>query len=159
MARRLRSVELEFADSAPLRLSFTREMAASPEAVYASLAEEVTDWPRWFGAVVSAEPTEGGRGRHVRLKGGVRFEETVMAATAVERYAYRIDTTNAPAVTAMLEDWRLSPSGTGGTVVRWTMAVDAPAPVRALMKLGRGAMGKSFRDSVRSLDRRLSAAV
>lgn len=156
MARRLRDVGLEFAESAPLRLAFSREVSASPEGVYRSLAEEVADWPRWFTALVLARET--GEGRHVRLRGGIFFEETVMAATAPERYAYRIDVTNAPGVTAMLEDWQLSPSASGGTVVRWTMAVDGPAPVRALMRLGRPGVGRSFRDAVARLDRRLAAS-
>ncbi|NLU68181.1 SRPBCC family protein [Streptomyces sp. HNM0574] len=157
MARQLRSVELGFAESAPVRLTFTAEVSAPPGAVYVSLAEDVTDWPRWFDAVLSAEPTGEGRGRRVRLRGGIVFDETILAATADERYAYRIDTTTAPGVTAMAEDWQLSPSGTGGTLVRWTMAVDGPAPVRMLLKLARPGVGKSFRDAMRGLDRLLSA--
>lgn len=156
MGRRLRAVELEFTESAPLRLSLSAEVSAPPEAVYASLAEEVADWPRWFTAVTAAEKTEAGR--RIRLRGGVYFEETVMAANAATRYAYRIDVTNAPGVTAMLEEWRLSPSGTGGTAVRWTMAVAGPAPVLAVLKQVRRGLGRSFRGSLRNLERRLAAA-
>ncbi|MEV4945620.1 SRPBCC family protein [Streptomyces sp. NPDC053755] len=157
MARRLRLVELDFAASAPLRLAFTAELAAPPNAVYRSLAQEVGSWPSWFTAVLSASPTGGGAGRTVRLRGGVRFRETVMAADPERRYAYRIDETNAPAVRAMVEDWSLSPAGPG-TRVRWTMAVDGPAPLLTLMRLARPGVGRSFRDAMRRLDLRLTPA-
>lgn len=50
MARRLRPVELDFTASAPLRLVFTAEVTAPPEAVYAALADDVAGWSRWFTA-------------------------------------------------------------------------------------------------------------
>ncbi|MFF7178651.1 SRPBCC family protein [Streptomyces sp. NPDC008121] len=157
MARRLRLVETDFAALAPLRLVFTAELAAPPNAVYRSLAEEVGSWPSWFTAVVSATPTGGGTGRTVRLRGGVRFQETIMAADPDRRYAYRVDETNAPAVRAMVEEWSLSPAGPG-TRVRWTMAVDGPAPCLLAMRLARPGVGKAFRDAMRRLDLRLTPA-
>ncbi|WP_434587684.1 SRPBCC family protein [Streptomyces sp. A5-4] len=156
MARRLRPVQLDFVDSAPVRLVFTAQVSAPPEAVYRALAEDVEAWPSWFGAMTHARPTDGGAGREIGLKGGTRFRETVMAAEPAERYAYRIDETNAPALRALLEDWRLSPSGTG-TRVRWTFAMAGPAPLRVLLRLARPGLGRSFRDAMRSLDRRLAS--
>jgi uncharacterized protein YndB with AHSA1/START domain len=156
MARRLRPVGLEFAESAPVRLAFARQLSAAPEAVYAALADQVEDLPRWFSAVTAAKPTDGGRGRDVWLRGGIHFVETVIAADASERYAYRMDTSSAPGISAMLEDWRLEPDGSGGTRVRWTMAADGPLPVRALLRLARPGIGRSFRDAMRALDRRLA---
>lgn len=108
MARRLRPVGLDFIDDAPIRLVFATEAAAPPEAVYQALAEEVAGWPSWFKAVTLARPTHGGAGREVRLMGGVRLQETIMAADPEQRYAYRVDTTNAPGVRALLEEWRLT---------------------------------------------------
>ncbi|MFE3323756.1 SRPBCC family protein [Streptomyces sp. NPDC059176] len=157
MAHRLTPVHLEFADSAPLRLVFTAEVRARPDAVYRALAEDVTDWPEWFRAVASARPTGRGTGREVRLRGGTRFQETIMSAEPGERYAYRIDETNAPGVRAMVEDWRLSPTSSG-TRVQWTMAVAGSAPVRFALKLARPGVGRAFEDAVRRLDRRLAGA-
>ncbi|MFJ6947526.1 SRPBCC family protein [Streptomyces wuyuanensis] len=157
MAHRLRPVEMDFTLSAPVRLVFTAEVRADPAAVYRALAEDVEGWPGWFTAITSARPTRDGAGREVRLRGGTRFQETIMSREPGERYAYRIDETNAPGVRAMLEEWRLTPAGPG-TRVRWTMAVDGPAPLRLLMGLAKPALGRAFRDAVRNLDRRLSAA-
>ncbi|GGU76299.1 polyketide cyclase [Streptomyces albospinus] len=155
MPRRLRPVELDFVASAPLRLVFTAEAAAPPEVVYRALADDVPGWAEWFTGVSRAVPTHGGAGRDVRLTGGTRFAETVLAAEPDAHYAYRVDTTNAPGLRALLEDWRLTPAG-GGTRLRWTFAADGPAPFRWLMTAARPGLGRAFRDSVRALDRRLA---
>ncbi|MEU5954588.1 SRPBCC family protein [Streptomyces sp. NPDC047525] len=160
MARRLRPVGLEFVESAPLRLVFAREVSAPPETVYRALADDMTGWPEWFTAVTLCRPidgADGAKGREVRLKGGTRFRETIVATDPAERYAYRADESNAPGLSALLEEWRLTPAGTG-TRVQWTFAADGAAPFRFVMKLGRAGMGRAFRDAVTALDRRLAAA-
>lgn len=160
MARRLRPVGLEFTESAPLRLVFAREVSAAPDAVYRALADDMTGWPEWFTSVTMCRPTDGtdgAKGREVRLKGGTRFQETIIASDEAERYAYRIDETNAPGLRALVEEWRLTPSGTG-TRVQWTFAADGSAPLRFALKLGRAGLGRAFRDAVTALDRRLAAA-
>lgn len=154
MARRLRPVELDFVESAPLRLVFAAEVAAPPKAVYAALADDVAGWSCWFRGVKRATSTHGGQGRNVRLTGGTRFAETVLAAEPYEHYAYRVDTTNAPGLRALLEDWRLTPAG-GGTRLRWTFAADGPASFRFVLTLARPGLGRAFRESVRALDQRL----
>lgn len=155
MARRLRPVELDFVESAPLRLVFSAEMSASPQAVYEALAEDVAGWTSWFTAVISATPTHGGAGREIRLKGGVLFRETILATDPGVRYAYRVDETNAPGLRALLEEWRITATAHGARV-RWTFAADAPAPMVAVLKLGRAGLATSFRGAVRNLDRRLT---
>ncbi|MFC4607638.1 SRPBCC family protein [Streptomyces maoxianensis] len=155
MARRLRPVELDFVESAPLRLVFSAEVSASPQAVYAALAEDVAGWTSWFSAVSSARPTHGGGGREIRLRGGVLFRETILATDPGERYAYRVDETNAPGLRALLEEWRITPAANDARV-RWTFAADAPAPMLAALKLSSAGLATSFRGAVRNLDRRLN---
>jgi uncharacterized protein YndB with AHSA1/START domain len=156
MARRLRPVGLEFVETAPVRLVFARETAAAPEAVFRALAEDVPGWADWFAAVTLARPVDGGARREVRLRGGTRLLETVLAAEEPEVYAYRVDVTDAPGVRALVEEWRLIPAGTG-TRVRWTFAADGPAVFRLGLTLVRGGLGRAFRDAVASLDRRLDS--
>ncbi|MEV0415689.1 SRPBCC family protein [Streptomyces sp. NPDC050448] len=158
MARRLRPVGLDFIEDAPIRLTFAARTTAAPEAVYRALAEEVEGWPHWFGAVTLARPTHGGAGREVRLVGGARFQETIMAADPERRYAYRVDETNVPGVRALLEEWRLAPAEPGsGTLVGWTFAADGPAPFRLALAGARPGLGRAFRSAVRALDARLGA--
>lgn len=91
----------------------------------------------------------------MRLVGGVRFQETVVAAEPGLRYAYRVDETNAPGMTALLEEWQLAPAG-AGTRIRWTFAADGPAPFRLALTAARPGLGRSFRSAVRALDARLA---
>ncbi|MFD5426209.1 SRPBCC family protein [Streptomyces sp. NPDC127084] len=157
MPRRLNAVQLDFVESAPVRLVYSADVGASPSEVYQALADDVEGWPGWFTAVAWAKPTREGAGRDVGLRGGVRFRETIMASDPATRYAYRIDETNLPGVRAMLEEWRLAPAGSG-TRVRWTMALDGPGPLRVGMRLAKPGVGYSFRDAVRRLERRLGSA-
>ncbi|MET7455686.1 SRPBCC family protein [Streptomyces sp. NPDC005574] len=156
MARPLRPVGTEFLEHAPLRLVFAREVSASPAAVFRALAEDVPGWAEWFSAVTLARPLGDGGRREIRLRGGTRFEETVLVAKEAEVYAYRVDATNAPGLRALVEEWRLTPADTG-TLLRWTFAADAPAPVRLVLRLARGGMGRTFRGAVAALERRLAA--
>lgn len=89
-----------------------------------------------------------------RTRPGARFVETVLAAERSDVYAYRIDVTNVPGARAMLEEWRLTPAGTG-TRVRWTFAADGTAPFRFVLDRARPGLGRAFRSAVTSLDRRL----
>ncbi|AYC43355.1 SRPBCC family protein [Streptomyces griseorubiginosus] len=155
MAHQLREVGLDFIETAPVRMVFVQEMSAPPEAVYQALAEDVPGWEEWFAAVTLARSTGDGSTREIHLKGGGRFQETVIAAKGPEVYAYRVDVANAPGARAIAEEWRLTPSGTG-TQVRWTFAVDGTRAFRMVAKLGRAELGRAFRDAVRTLDRRLA---
>ncbi|RSN17931.1 MxaD family protein [Streptomyces sp. WAC 01325] len=155
MAHLLREVGIDFLGRAPVRHVFAREISASPETVYRALAEDVPGWPDWFSAVTLARPLDDGARREVRLKGGTRFEETILAAKSPEVYAYRVDLTNAPGARAMVEEWRLTPAGTG-TRVQWTFAVDGTAPFRFAFGLAKPGLGRTFRNAVGALDRRLS---
>lgn len=156
MAHRLRTVGLDFVETAPVRLVFAREMSAAPEAVFRALAEDVPGWADWYSAISRARPLDDGARRDVRLKGGTRFEETVIAAKEPEVYAYRVDVTNAPGMRALVEEWRLLPAGTG-TRVQWTFAADGTAAFRLVLRAARTGLGRAFRDAVFSLDRRIAA--
>ncbi|MFK4106204.1 SRPBCC family protein [Streptomyces sp. NPDC019531] len=155
MAHQLRAVGLDFIGIAPVRLVFTQEMSAPPEAVFHALAEDVPGWEEWFSAVTLARSTGDGSTREIHLKGGGRFQETILAAEKPEVYAYRVDVANAPGARAIAEEWRLTPTGTG-TRVRWTFAADGTAAFRVVAKLGRAGLGRAFRDAVRTLDGRLA---
>ncbi|MEU3338168.1 SRPBCC family protein [Streptomyces sp. NPDC002144] len=156
MAHRLRPVGLDFVDTAPVRLVFAREISASPKAVFHALNDDVPGWAEWFAAVTHARAIDGGAGRDIRLRGGGRFRETVIAAKEAEVYAYRVDVTNAPGARALAEEWRLVPAGTG-TRVQWTFGADGTALFRFALKTARAGLGRAFRDAVVSLDRRLQS--
>ncbi|WP_328540128.1 SRPBCC family protein [Streptomyces sp. NBC_00344] len=156
MPHRLRPVGLDFVESAPLRLVFAAGVSAEPERVYRALAQETSAWPDWFGAVTLARPTAGGR--EVRLRGGARFQESVLAAEPPARYAYRADESSAPGLHALLEEWRLTATESG-TRVQWTVAADGGAPLVTGLRIGRAGLRHAFHGAMRALDRRLTAGV
>ncbi|MFJ4923238.1 SRPBCC family protein [Streptomyces sp. NPDC088725] len=153
MSRQIRPVELAFVESAAVRLVFAAGMAAPPAAVYRALADETEAWPEWFTALATAVLTPDGR--HIRLRGGFLFWETVLAAEPGARYAYRADRTNVPGMRALAEEWRLEPTA-GGTRVRWTFATDGTAAYRAFLRPARPVLDRAFRTAMRDLDRRLT---
>ena len=155
MVNRLRTVGLDFIDSAPVRLVFVAEMSAAPDAVFHALNDDVPGWAEWFAAVTRARSLDDGAGRDIRLKGGGHFRETVIAAKEAEVYAYRIDETNAPGARALAEEWRLVPAGSG-TRVQWTFAADGTAAFRGVVRLAAPGLGRAFKAAVASLDRRLA---
>jgi carbon monoxide dehydrogenase subunit G len=156
MAHRLRPVGLDFVGFAPVRHISALEISAPVKAVYRAL-EDVPGWVDWFPQVTAARPIDEGAGRDIRLMGGVRFRESIIAAKEPEVYAYRVDVTNVPGVRAIVEEWRLAPAG-DGTRVQWTFATDGTAAYRLAMKPLRGAQARAFRDAVSALDRRLAAS-
>ncbi|MEW1722282.1 SRPBCC family protein [Streptomyces sp. NPDC093109] len=155
MAGQLRPEGLDFVHTAPVRFAFAREISAAPSAVFHELAEDVPGWTTWFSAVTSARPIDDGARREIRLRGGVRAEETILTAKEAEVYAYRVDAINVPGIRAMVEEWRLAPAGTG-TRVQWTVAADGAAPFRLLLRSARPGMGLAFRNAVTTLDRRVA---
>ncbi|MER7918427.1 MULTISPECIES: SRPBCC family protein [unclassified Streptomyces] len=153
MVQRLRPVGPDFVERAPVRLVFGRDLRAAPDLVYRALAEDVASMPRWFSAVASARPTDGGR--DVRLRGGIRFRETVLAAEKPELYTYRVDVTNTPGARAWVEEWRLTPAGTG-TRVRVVFALDGTAAFRLGCRLAAPGVGRAFGRAAGALDRHLA---
>ena len=155
MAHQLRAVGLDFIETAPVRLVFAQEMSAPPEAVFRALAEDVPGWAQWFSAVTLARSTGDGSTREIHLKGGGRFQETILASKEPEVYAYRVDLANAPGARAIAEEWRLTSAGTG-TRVRWTFAVDGTAAFRVVTRIGGAGLGRAFRNAARTLDGQLT---
>jgi Polyketide cyclase / dehydrase and lipid transport len=148
---RLRPVDTDFLDTAPVRLVFSSVVMAPPRTVYRALAEDVQGWSQWFGLVRYARPTAAGR--HIVLAGGVRFDETVLIAEEPGRYVYRGDATNRPGVRAIVEEWRVEPLARC-SMVQWTMAVE-PAPGTGLLLRGAApVLRASFRRAMGRLDRR-----
>ncbi|MFC1407892.1 SRPBCC family protein [Streptacidiphilus sp. N1-12] len=159
MAKRLRPVTAEFLELAPTRLVFVSQLRAKPDQVFRELTEDASTWPLWFTAVRSAAytgppPYGPGAGRAVTLRGGSRFVESVVIWDAPHRFVYRVEQSNVPGLLAWMEEWLLAPSADGGTVLRFTMAIDAALTVRAAVRLARPGIARSVRAAATRLDAR-----
>ncbi|WP_042397700.1 SRPBCC family protein [Streptacidiphilus carbonis] len=159
MAKRLRPVTEEFLAEAPVRLVTAATLRAKPEAVFAELTDDASTLPLWFREVRSAAytgppPYGVGAGRAVSLRGGTHFVESVIVWERPGRFAYRVEETGLPGVRAWIEEWLLTPAADGGTELRFTIALDAAAPVRGAVALARPGVRRAVRRAAGRLDAR-----
>jgi uncharacterized protein YndB with AHSA1/START domain len=147
---RLRPVGLDFLGTAPVRMAFSAVLVAPPQTVYHALADETRNWPTWFAGVRDARP-HGDGGRLITLAGGMRFEETVLAADAPRRYAYRADSVNRAGLRALAEEWRIEPLA-GASMVQWTVAADLSPAAAVLLRAFRPALRAALRRAAHRLD-------
>lgn len=159
----LRPVDEDFHRTAPLRVVCAATLRAAPELVFDALVDGAADMPRWFSAVRSVEygagfpPVGAGTRRRIRLVGRTAFHETVLAVEAPSRFAYRIDRTTVPGLSAMAEEWTMLATE-AGTRVAWTIALDGPLATRlGVRALGPG-MQAATRRALAKLDRQLEQA-
>jgi hypothetical protein len=157
-----RPVDLDFLNTAPLRMSFAGTLRAAPEAVFDAIAHDVADLPHWYGAVADAEyggtaPFGVGTKRRVRLLGGVAFHEEILAWDTPSRYAYRMERTTVPGIRAMAEEWAVLETP-AGTRVAWTMALDATLPTAVALRASAPGIALATRRALGRLDRMLGAA-
>jgi len=162
MVKRLRPASTGLLVDAPTRLVFTARLRSPVEAVFHELTDDAATTPLWFREVRSARytgppPYGVGSGRAVVLRGGPRFVESVLVWQQPERFVYRAESTTLPGVRAWMEEWLLAPVVEGGTVLRFTMAVDAAPALRAALRLSRPAVARAVRRAAAGLDARSGA--
>lgn len=121
------AVDLDFLDTAPVRLRSAVKVGRPPVEVFAALAQDPANWGEFFpgfdktGRYHTPVPHGVGSQRTVRFL-GIRFEETILAWDEGARWAFRVDSTQAPVFDAAMEDYHLEPDGSHATLLRWTLA-------------------------------------
>jgi hypothetical protein len=53
---------------------------------------------------------------------GVEFDETILAWDEGARWAFHVDSAQAPVFDAFVEDYHFEPDGSDATLLRWTIA-------------------------------------
>lgn len=149
---------LAFADRAAWSFSATADVGATPEEVFAALAD-AESWHEWFPLMGGARwttpaPHGVGSERTVRV-GPATVEERFIAWDEGERIAFTFTGANLPIAKAGVEVVELSPSGTG-TTVRYTMALEPPGPLGPLRALVAPGVQATLRQALKGLDRYLS---
>ena len=160
MVKRLRPAATDFLANAPTRLVFTSRLHSRREAVFRELTDDASTMPLWFrevrsAAYTGAPPYGVGAGRAVTLRLGGHFVETVIVWQQPSRFVYRVEQTTLPGVRAWMEEWLLAPAADGsGTVLRFTIAMDAAPVLRAAVRLSRPGVARAVRRAVADLDTR-----
>lgn len=147
---------LAWADTAPIRAQGSARSSASPEAVFAVLADHAR-WPEWFPNVKKVDvmgPAEGvGARRRVHIP-GVAVEEEFIAWEPGKLFAFTATAVKPGVFRALVEHCRIEPTADGGSDITWTMAI-GPSPLLApLLKIARGQLSKNVGLGMVALARR-----
>jgi uncharacterized protein YndB with AHSA1/START domain len=152
MPTSLRAVDLDFITTAKHRVTVTEVVPASPDEVFAALADDPAGWGAWFpgftdaGRYLTPGPHGVGSQREVFARGS-RFLETILVWEPGRRWAFRVDEAGLPAVRALAEHFTLTPEGSG-TRVDYTMAQEtSPGFVGGLIiRFAAGQLRKALRN-------------
>lgn len=156
----LQTRSLDWTSSAPLRVEARGTSSASPEAVFAVLADHER-WPEWFPGVKRVTvlgPAEGvGARRRVAIPGATVDEEFI-AWEPGRRWAFTATAARPGLFRSLVEDCRLEPTDGGGTAITYTMSFD-PAPVAGvLLRAMAGRMRANNTKALANLARRAESA-
>ena len=149
---------IDWIDTAPVAIRAAGRSSASPDAVFAVLADHER-WPEWFPNVKQVDvlgPAEGvGARRRVHVPGLVVEEEFIVWDPGA-RWAFT-GTAAAPGfVRSIVEDCRLAPAP-GGTELSYTMYLEPTGVFRPLTRVGQGLVRKSIQRALTGLAARAEA--
>ena len=152
---------LDWTDDAPVRVEARAESTASPDDVFAVLADHER-WPEWFPSVRKVTvlgPAEGvGARRRVTIPGAFVDEEFIAWEPGV-RWAFTGFAARPRFTKSLVEDCRLEPLASGGTRISYAMYLDPPAVLKPLMKLAVRQMRKNNTRALENLASRAAGLV
>jgi len=150
VAYALRPEDLSFMDTAPIQIREEATIAAPPDQVWPAFADAAA-WPSWFSGMKDAHYTSGSpfgvdSTRAVKVA-TLKVNETILVFDENERFAFRVDDANVPALAAMVELITLEPSGGGAdTIVVYRQAVELKTWARLFAPI----MHRQLRGALRS---------
>jgi uncharacterized protein YndB with AHSA1/START domain len=147
--------DLLFADTSPFRAEATLDSPASPDAVFAVLADH-RNWPKWFGKpLTKVEPTsspESGVGstRTATLLGFITVKEEFIGWEPGRLFSFTGVGGRPPGFSKLVERITIEPQGDGSRIV-YRMAFDLPAPLRPTGKFLARKVSRSLEKGLRGL--------
>jgi hypothetical protein len=129
------AVDLDYLDTAPIRLHASINVNRPPGEVFAAFAHDPANWGEFFpgfdstGRWQTSRPHRVGS-RYTKRFIGVTIEESVLVWDEGARLAFRVVGTSAPAFHAWVEDYRFEPDGDGGTLLRVAIGGKARLPFK-----------------------------
>ena len=154
--RDLEPVDESFFRDAPISITNRNFLAAPRAAVFAAISGDPAGWGEWFPGFSrhgrwETEPPHGVGSRRAVDAYSSEYRETILAWDPDERWAFRVDRTDAPMFEAFAEDYRVTDAGEG-TLLSWTVAY---RPARA-MRLATPIARPVFRLMARRMSKRLA---
>lgn len=150
---------LDFFGTAPLQISASVQLRATPERVFAAFAD-AADWLRWWPMMTACawtlDTAAVGAEREVAVRLLGRFRERMIAWQPGARFAFTMVGSTSPMATQLAEDYRLAADGTG-TRIDWTLAARPTTLGKLAAPVMRRLMLRMFQRGIASLDRLLAA--
>jgi hypothetical protein len=147
---------IDWAEEAPLRITARAETSASPDAVFAVLADHER-WPEWFPSVrkvtVTGPPEGVGARRRVDIRGASVDEEFIVWEPGA-RWSFTGVAARPPFTRSLVEDCRRAPLPSGGTAISYTMCLDPPPLLRPLLALLATGIRRNNTKAMQNLGRR-----
>jgi uncharacterized protein YndB with AHSA1/START domain len=157
--KQLAPADLGFLDTAPLRITGSARLAASPDHVFASFAD-APQWLRWWPMMTrctwTVDTAAVGAEREVAVRLLGRFRERMIAWQPGARFAFTMIGSTSPAASQLAEDYRLSADG-GGTRIDWVLAAQPSAFGRVASPVMRALLGWMFRRGMERFEHLLVA--
>jgi hypothetical protein len=144
---------IDWIDHAPMRVEARAESTASPDQVFAVLADHER-WPEWFPRlrkVTVLGRAEGvGARRRVALPGMTVDEEFIVWDPGA-RWSFTAFEARPRFTRSLVEDCVLTPLADGGTAISYTMYLDPVGVMGFLIKRSLGLMRKNNTRAMQNL--------
>jgi hypothetical protein len=151
---------IEWIDVAPIRIEGRSESTASPDAVFAVLADHER-WPEWFPSVrkvtVLGRAEGVGARRRVAVPGATVDEEFIVWDPGA-RWTFTGLAARPRFTKSLVEDCRLEQLPSGGTAISYTMYLDPPSFLRPLVKALAGRLRANNTRAMQNLAKRAAGA-
>ena len=150
---------IDWIDRAPVRIEAKAESAASPDKVFAVLADH-EHWPEWFPSVKRVTvigPAEGVGARRRVVVPGLTVDEEFIVWDAGKRWSFTGYESKPRFTRSLVEDCVLTPRPDGGTAISYTMYLDPVGPMGFLMKLVVGRLRKNNTKAMQNLAQRAAS--
>ncbi len=150
----------EWIDSAPIIVSESIEIDATPDEVWAHIADHAS-WPEWFDSLTEIQPgttsTGVGGTRRVIIK-PLSIDEVFTAWDEGEHFAFAIVGSKLPMLAAAAESVRLEAIAEGRCRVTYRQGVEGRKGLGWLMKLAWTPAAKGLAPALAALKARVEAA-
>jgi len=142
-----KKVEHEYLKSAPIKIELKTQLKKSASDLF-EMFEDSDSWG-WASikSVVWETPKPYGKGttRTVDIEGQGKVQEYFFLYEAGQHMAFRFEQGEMKAVGALVEDYRVQPTGENTCELTWTIGMELRGILKLLTPLLRGIMTRQFR--------------
>lgn len=150
---------IDWIGSAPITITARAESTASPQDVFAVLADHER-WPEWFPAVKTVTVIGAASGVGARRRVSVpalTVDEEFIAWEPGVRWTFTGLAATPGILRSLVEDCRLEPLPSGGTSISYTMYLDPPKALVPILKLAARQIRRNNTKALESLATRAAA--